>query len=125
VAALAARFLLELLTQSAAKFSLPRHWRTGSQLYRDRTRASDDGAAGRSRPTGIQWCVIHALIPLGFLSYSGKHVVWYIGWQPSGIFGVKSTFIDSGLGDRPAFRPPPSPAPFTSFSIPTPGIRLL
>lgn len=38
---------------------------------------------------GFQWCVIHTLIPLGFLSYSGKHVVWYIGWQPSGIFGVK------------------------------------
>ena len=31
---------------------------------------------------GFQWCVIHTLIPLGFLSYSGKHVVWYIGWQP-------------------------------------------
>jgi hypothetical protein len=38
---------------------------------------------------GFQWCVIYTLIPLGFLSYSGKHVVWYIGWQPSGIFGVK------------------------------------
>jgi hypothetical protein len=38
---------------------------------------------------GFQWCVIHTRIPLGFLSYSSKHVVWYIGWQPSGIFGVK------------------------------------
>jgi hypothetical protein len=24
---------------------------------------------------GFQWCVIHTLIPLGFLSYSSKHVV--------------------------------------------------
>src|SRR5262245_30329235 len=66
-------FLLELLTQSAAKFSLLRHWRTGSQLYRDRTRASDDGTAGRSRPTRTRISVVRDPHPhpLGFLSYYG------------------------------------------------------
>src|SRR5262245_25591988 len=59
---------------------------------------------------GFQWCVIHTLIPLGFLSYSGKHVVWYIGWQPSGIFGVK---FNLHLFRPRQSRPSPSPAPFT------------
>jgi hypothetical protein len=26
---------------------------------------------------------------LPFVSYSGKRVVWYAGWQPSGFFGLK------------------------------------
>jgi hypothetical protein len=40
---------------------------------------------------GFQWCVIALKcgLFLPFLSYSGKHVVWYWGWQPSGFFGVK------------------------------------
>ena len=38
---------------------------------------------------GWQWSVIHLLIPRPFVSYSGKSVVWYAGWQPNGFFGVK------------------------------------
>jgi hypothetical protein len=26
---------------------------------------------------------------LPFVSYAGRRIVWYLGWQPSGIFGVK------------------------------------
>ena len=39
---------------------------------------------------GFQWCVIklgNLLLP--FVSYAGRRIVWYLGWQPSGIFGVK------------------------------------
>lgn len=39
--------------------------------------------------TGFQWCWIRLWIPLWFVSYSGKSVVWYIGWQPSGFAGIK------------------------------------
>lgn len=39
--------------------------------------------------TGWQWCVIWTFIPLPFVSYSGRDVVWYVGWQPSGFAGVK------------------------------------
>jgi hypothetical protein len=40
--------------------------------------------------TGWQWSVIKlAALRLPFVSYSGKKVVWYIGWQPSGFFGAK------------------------------------
>jgi hypothetical protein len=28
-------------------------------------------------------------VQLPFVSYSGKRVVWYAGWQPSGLFGLK------------------------------------
>jgi hypothetical protein len=28
-------------------------------------------------------------VQLPFVSYSGKRVVWYAGWQPSGFFGLK------------------------------------
>jgi hypothetical protein len=39
---------------------------------------------------GFQWCVL-AVGPLRlpFVSYSGRRVVWYAGWQPSGFLGVK------------------------------------
>jgi hypothetical protein len=39
---------------------------------------------------GWQWCVL-AVGPLRlpFVSYSGRCVVWYLGWQPSGFFGCK------------------------------------
>jgi hypothetical protein len=39
---------------------------------------------------GFQWCVL-AVGPLRlpFVSYSGRRVVWYAGWQPSGFFGAK------------------------------------
>jgi hypothetical protein len=39
--------------------------------------------------TGWQWCVLHVGIPLPFVSYSGKRITWYVGWQPSGFFGCK------------------------------------
>jgi hypothetical protein len=39
---------------------------------------------------GYQWCVIELRwLRLPFVSYSGRHVVWYAGWQPSGFFGCK------------------------------------
>ena len=38
---------------------------------------------------GWQWSVIDTPIPLPFVSYSGSHVVWYAGWQPTGFFGFK------------------------------------
>ena len=39
---------------------------------------------------GWQWSVIKlSALRLPFISYSGKKVVWYIGWQPSGFFGAK------------------------------------
>ena len=28
-------------------------------------------------------------VQLPFVSYSGKRVVWYAGWQPSGFFGLE------------------------------------
>lgn len=38
---------------------------------------------------GWQWCVIKLAVPLPFVSYSGRRVVWYAGWQACGFFGVK------------------------------------
>lgn len=41
---------------------------------------------------GYQWCYSHGgelWIPRPFISYSGKHVVWYIGWQPNGFARIK------------------------------------
>ena len=40
--------------------------------------------------TGFQYCWLRFPIPLGFISYSGKTATWYVGWQPSGFFGVKA-----------------------------------
>jgi hypothetical protein len=42
--------------------------------------------------TGWQWCVIKMLIPRPFVSYSGSHFVFQLGWQPSGFFGLKINF---------------------------------
>jgi hypothetical protein len=42
--------------------------------------------------SGYQWCVLYGgelWVPRLFLSYSGKSVVWYVGHQPSGFWGVK------------------------------------
>lgn len=37
---------------------------------------------------GWKWCVINGWAP--FVSYSGKRVLWYLGWRPStGGFGAK------------------------------------
>jgi hypothetical protein len=33
--------------------------------------------------------ILESGLQLPFASYSGKHVVWYAGWQPSGFFGFK------------------------------------
>lgn len=39
---------------------------------------------------GFQRSVIRlGVLRLPFVSYSGKWIVWYAGWQPTGIFGVK------------------------------------
>jgi len=42
--------------------------------------------------TGWQWSVIKTFIPLGFVSYAGNRFVFYVGWQPTGIFGTKLNF---------------------------------
>jgi hypothetical protein len=47
---------------------------------------------------GWQWCVIRLGLGLPFVSYSGKHAVWYAGWQPSGIFGLKFNLRREGTG---------------------------
>ena len=31
-------------------------------------------------PTGFKWSVCKIAIPLPFVSYTGKHVLWYAGW---------------------------------------------
>jgi hypothetical protein len=38
---------------------------------------------------GFQCSMIWLLVPRPFISYSGKYVVWYVGTQPTGIFGLK------------------------------------
>ena len=39
---------------------------------------------------GFQWCVLKlGALFLPFVSYVGRYVVWYLGWQPSGFFGAK------------------------------------
>ncbi|MDP3645559.1 MAG: hypothetical protein Q8R25_00520 [bacterium] len=39
---------------------------------------------------GYQFSVIRlGVLRLPFISYSGEWVVWYVGWQPTGIFGLK------------------------------------
>jgi hypothetical protein len=42
-----------------------------------------------AREYGFQCSVIWLLVPRPFISYSGKYVVWYVGTQPTGIFGLK------------------------------------
>jgi hypothetical protein len=46
---------------------------------------------------GWQWCVLHGgdlWVPRPFLSYSGKRIVWYCGWKPMGVFGIKFNLTD-------------------------------
>ena len=44
----------------------------------------------RPAESGWQRSVIKlSALRIPFISYSGKKVVWYIGWQPSGFFGAK------------------------------------
>jgi hypothetical protein len=41
---------------------------------------------------GWQWCVLNGgtlRLPLPFVSYCGRHVTWYRGWQPTGFAGAK------------------------------------
>lgn len=45
--------------------------------------------------TGWQYCLIKTAVPLPFVSYSGKRILWYAGWQPSGFFGFKINFHQS------------------------------
>ena len=30
---------------------------------------------------GFKWSILHTAIPLPFVSYTGKRVMWYAGWQ--------------------------------------------
>lgn len=47
--------------------------------------------------TGFQWCVCWMRLPRPFVSYSGKHVVWYLGTQPNGFFGMKFNLGTKGV----------------------------
>ena len=47
--------------------------------------------------TGFVAAVLHGgdlWVPRPFVSYSGKHVVWYFGWKPGGVFGAKFNLTD-------------------------------
>jgi hypothetical protein len=49
---------------------------------------------------GFKWSVIRTgwYPPLPFISYTGKHVLWFIGWLPSGgRLGAKFNFINEAL----------------------------
>jgi hypothetical protein len=44
---------------------------------------------------GWQWCICYGgdlWLPRPFVSYCGKHVIWYFGTQPTGFFGAKLNF---------------------------------
>jgi hypothetical protein len=43
---------------------------------------------------GWKWAIIQMSWPifLPYVSYSGKFVTFYLGWQPSGFFGLKLNF---------------------------------
>ena len=43
--------------------------------------------------SGWQWSYIHPCLP--FVSYSGKRVEWYLGWQPWGELCFKLTILRS------------------------------
>jgi hypothetical protein len=45
--------------------------------------------------TGFKWSAIQTLIPLPFVSYTGKRVLWYAGWQQSGNLGFKFNILHS------------------------------
>lgn len=51
--------------------------------------------------TGWQWCLIrlpNAWLP--FVSYAGKRIVFYAGWQPNGFFGFKFNIRKEPLNVR-------------------------
>jgi hypothetical protein len=55
---------------------------------------------------GLLWCVtiVHVLglpIPLPFVSYLGGHLKAYIGWRPSGAFGVKLNILRQQIEVHP------------------------
>src|SRR5262249_41750837 len=62
---------------------------------------------------GFQWCVITPSFRWGFCPIPVNTSFGTSAGSRAESSASNSTFIDSGLGDRPAFRPPPSPAPFT------------
>lgn len=47
---------------------------------------------------GWKWSVISlGWLRLPFVSYSGKRVLWYVGWQYGGNFGVKWNLLHSTI----------------------------
>jgi hypothetical protein len=48
-----------------------------------------------SNRTGFKWSLIKTRIPLPFVSYTGKRVLWYAGWQKSGNFKIKFNLVNS------------------------------
>ncbi len=46
--------------------------------------------------TGWKWSVIQlGWLRLPFVSYTGKHVMWYAGWEVTGNFGLKFNILHS------------------------------
>jgi hypothetical protein len=41
-----------------------------------------------------KWSLIRLPIPLPFVSYSGKRVLWHVGWEPGGCLQVKFNIVN-------------------------------
>jgi hypothetical protein len=69
------------------------HWVSGRGPDPMIVMRSDHAGPSRADAEGWQWSVIWLVgVPLlPFVSYSGKYVEWYFGWQPWGEFAVKLT----------------------------------
>jgi hypothetical protein len=59
------------------------------------TTAWNDLPGGR---TGWKYSIIHlGYLRLPFVSYVGKHVMWYAGWEAGGYFGFKWNILNSPI----------------------------
>ena len=47
--------------------------------------------------TGWWRSIIDLPIKLPYVSYSGKRIEFYAGWQPIGVFGIRFTIINSSI----------------------------
>lgn len=48
-------------------------------------------------PLGFKWSVIWLPIPLPFVSYTGKRILWYAGWKKTGDLGFKFNILKSKI----------------------------
>lgn len=47
---------------------------------------------------GFKWSVIHlGWLRLPFISYVGKYIMWYAGWEYGGFFGFKWNILNSSI----------------------------